>query len=235
MNCSANEQLDQNKIWSLKKCGIEGVVAEYILGDDLSRGGLIIVGGTAGNGKTTTCAAAMVDRLRKFGIDCAAVQDPIEIDLEGRHGNGFCFQKEVNQEEEFHQAVARALDDVPAKAGSMVFIAEIRDGKTASIALRLAGEGRLVVATMHGCTIQQTIQRLIALASVEIGSSEAKELVAYNLRLVLLQQLRLGPSEDVSRVALKYSALIIDDEMIKVLLNSDALLENVRDEILSNG
>jgi hypothetical protein len=74
------------------------------------RDGLILLCGATGQGKTTTCCALLADYLERLGGVAFTIEDPVEYNLEGRRGkNGFCYQIEVNKEEEWAEMLKRAL------------------------------------------------------------------------------------------------------------------------------
>jgi twitching motility protein PilT len=220
-------------IWTLGDCGIRGRIAEYILDDRLSKGGLIIVSGMPGNGKSTTCAAVVVGRLEKFGGLCITVEDPVEMPLQGFHGDGVCLQRNLLGEQEFHVAVREAMRAYPAQASSMMLIGEVRDHQTAALALRSAVDGRLVVLTMHSGSIIQALQRIISLASVEMGVEEARALLASSIRLVMNQKIVTmeNPETKKSEKRLKVSTLFDTNAVSGIIMTKEASLENLKTEI----
>lgn len=213
------------KIWTLDDCGIKGQIAKYILSNRLSKGGLIIVSGMPGNGKSTTCAAIAVDRLTQHGGLCITIEDPVEMPLQGFHGNGMCLQGNLVGEQEFHDAVRGAMRAYPAQSNTMMLIGEVRDPETAAHALRASVDGRLVLITIHAGTIVQAIQRIVTLASGILGVSEARSLLASGIRLVMNQKL-------VDK-RLRVTTLFDTQPVAGVIMSKDLSLETLKNEIQS--
>ncbi len=102
--------------------------------------GLILVTGPTGSGKTTTlysCLQQLHDGQHKINT----LEDPIEYVLEGVR------QSQVNLKlnVDFPELLMACLRQAP----DVIMIGEIRDAKTAQIAVRAANSGHLVLATLH--------------------------------------------------------------------------------------
>lgn len=106
-------------------------------------GGIVLVSGATGSGKTTTIHAALQEILDFYGVtkNVMTIEDPVEI----RH-------TDVNQT----QVDARAGMTFPVfskgilrMAPNVVFIGEIRDPEVAANAIELSRTGHLVLATIH--------------------------------------------------------------------------------------
>ena len=102
--------------------------------------GLIVVSGPTGSGKTTTlysCLQHLNNGERKINT----LEDPIEYVLEDVR------QSQVNTRVgvDFPELLAACLRQAP----DVIMIGEIRDAKTAKIAVRAANSGHLVLATLH--------------------------------------------------------------------------------------
>lgn len=179
---------------SLKDTGLPAVIANHLMSQRLLKGGLIIVAGLPGNGKSTTLASIIIDRLNKFGGICITVEDPIEMPLQGDHGPGLCLQRGVNSEEAFNMAIKDTLRAYPSNTPSMMMIGEVRDAESAALALRSSVDGRLVMITMHAGSVVLAIKRLVSMASGILTNTEARELLASSLRIALHQTLVVQPS-----------------------------------------
>ena len=114
--------------------------------------GLIIICGPTGSGKTTTLYAALRE-LDSDAVSIATLEDPVEYKI-----NGFS-QSQVNAKGgvEFPQGLRALLRQDP----DILVIGEIRDGETATIAVRAALTGHLVLSTLHAATALHAPGRLI--------------------------------------------------------------------------
>ncbi len=113
--------------------------------------GLILVTGPTGSGKTATLHAA----LRRINVperNVCAVEDPVE-----RQPSGIT-QVAVNRRAglDFAQALRAFLRQDP----DVIMIGEIRDQETASIAVKAAQTGHLVLSTLHTRSAAGAIERL---------------------------------------------------------------------------
>lgn len=175
----------------LQSIGIHPALVEKLLKPGLS--GLIVVSGAFGQGKTTTSGAILVGRLEKLGGVAVTVEDPPELPLHGKHGNGICFQTWVER-----GGFADACRKATRWAPSMILLGEIRDAETAVEALRAAVNGRLVLCTTHAENPIMAIERIFALATSagSAGSSEdVANLLASGLTTVVHQRIEMHGDE----------------------------------------
>lgn len=179
----------KSQIPPLDKLGIAPGYSR-VLRDLGQRDGLILLTGATGHGKTTTAAALLADYLTRFGGVAVTIEDPVEYILKGRHGEkGFCFQSEVDDDENWAPAIKRALRWAPY----YIFVGEIRTGKAAEQLLRAATTGHLVLTTIHAGSIEDSIMGLLQLASQNLGSG-ARNILAQALTAAIHQQLKpTGP------------------------------------------
>ena len=147
--------------------------------------GLVVIAGAFGQGKTTTASSIITARLSQFGGVGITIEDPPEMPLEGRHGEGVCYQTWVEQGG-FGQACRQAARWAP----SIIFLGEVRDGETAAEALRASINGRLVICTTHADSVAMAVERVYSLANGVAGSSEdTSSLLAAGLTAVAHQRL----------------------------------------------
>lgn len=210
-------------VWTLSDCKIRGRIKDILLSSRQNNGGLIIVSGMPGNGKSTTCAAIVVDRLKKFGGLCITVEDPVEMPLQGLHGSGICLQRNLNEKEGFHEAVRDAMRAYPAQTNSMMLLGEVRDADTAALALRSAVDGRLVLMTMHAGDSIQAIHRVLSLAAGKMGLDEARSLCASGIRLVVHQK--------IVDERLRIQTLMDTDAAVGIIRKRGTSLEALKNEI----
>ncbi|RYZ15557.1 MAG: PilT/PilU family type 4a pilus ATPase, partial [Myxococcaceae bacterium] len=120
------------------------------------RGGLILVTGVTGSGKSTTLAS-MVRRISETrnGV-IITLEDPIEFVHE--HRSSLIKQREVGSDtRSFPKALRQALRQDP----DVIVVSELRDLDTIRIALTAAETGHLVLATLHTPDAPQTIDRIV--------------------------------------------------------------------------
>jgi twitching motility protein PilT len=213
-----------SEVWPLSKCGLPKHVVDFSLSERLCKGGLIVVSGMPGNGKSTTCASMIIERLKEFGGLCITVEDPPEMPMQGQHGNGLCFQREVNGGEDFHVAVRDAMRGYPSRVNTMMLIGEVRDAQTASLALRSAVDGRLVFITTHAGNVIQATQRIISLASGAMSTEEARELLASGIRMIIHQKIENG--------RLDVSSIIDTQGVVGVIRSKTTQLESLNNELI---
>ena len=117
-------------------------------GEDLARyhallkntSGVILLVGPTGSGKSTTMCA-MLQNLAREEINIVTLEDPVEYHIPGVN------QCQIN--EKTGMTFANGLRAILRQAPDIIFVGEIRDGETASIAMRSAITGHLVRSTLH--------------------------------------------------------------------------------------
>jgi twitching motility protein PilT len=171
----------------LATLGFPAPYQNLLLSEDYQRtGGLIVVFGATGAGKTTTAAATIVARLERLGGFCLCVEDPPENVLEGFHGtNGYVEQMDAS-DIGYEQALIEALRCFPSGIPSMLLLGEIRSKAEAYEAMQVALDGHLVITTMHAKDIPSGLSRLASLAEAT-GESETRSMLASGLVLALHQ------------------------------------------------
>ena len=119
--------------------------------------GMVLICGPTGSGKTTTLYSMLneIDRLTRNVI---TVEDPIEAHLPG------VSQLEINAKADI--TFAKALRSMLRQDPDVICVGEIRDEETASIALRAAQTGHLVMATIHCDSNATALVRLAGPGSV---------------------------------------------------------------------
>lgn len=167
------------------------LVSSVLKSPALSRGGLVLISGETGQGKTTTCTSMIKRRMEDFGSFALTIEDPPEYYLDGVYGakNGRCIQTEVRSGQ-FATALKGAMRSYPAQSGSILYVGETRDSETASEIIKAVNNGHIVFTTIHGMNIISTIDRFISMcAGQNLSTDEVKQTIAMSLRLVVHQRL----------------------------------------------
>lgn len=114
--------------------------------------GIILISGPTGSGKTTTLYATL-KQLNNKDTNILTIEDPIEYTLEGIN--------QVQLKEGIGLDFAAALKSFLRQDPDIVMLGEIRDVKTAEMAIRTSLTGHLVFSTIHTNSSFETITRLI--------------------------------------------------------------------------
>ncbi len=117
--------------------------------------GLVLIGGPAGSGKTTTLAALIDAINRRDARHIVTVEDPIEY--EHRHQRSIIEQIEIGEDApDFPTALRAALRQAP----DVLVVGEMRDLETMRIAVSAAETGHLVLSTLHTTDAASTVARI---------------------------------------------------------------------------
>ncbi len=143
-------------------------------------GGLIILSGPTGSGKTTTLYACVqeIDRRRRHVL---TIEDPIEYELR------YATQWQVRPGMpggEFADLIRSAMRHDP----DYIIVGELRDSDTVETVLKAAESGHTVLTTVHADTALQTFERLKSLMPTERERASTFTL-AQQVRCILNQRL----------------------------------------------
>ena len=116
--------------------------------------GVVLVTGPTGSGKTTTLYSAL-NSINTIDRKIITTEDPVEYDLAG------IIQVPINPEVEL--TYANALRAMLRQDPDVIFVGEIRDLETASIAVEAALTGHLVLSTLHTNDAPAVVTRLVDL------------------------------------------------------------------------
>ena len=148
-----------------------------------SRRGMIVLTGTTGSGKSTTLAA-MIEHINSTRTEnILTIEDPIEYIMRDR--KSIIGQREVGGDtKNFITALRHAFRQDP----DVIFVGEIRDFETLSIALTAADTGHLVLTTLHTLNAIETINRIISFYPPH-QHQQIRLLLAATLKAVVCQRL----------------------------------------------
>jgi len=149
------------------------------------RDGLILICGATGQGKTTTAASLLYDYLYRYGGLAFTVEDPVEYQMDGRHGDtGLCYQVEAQKDDDWAHYIKRSLRWHPR----YIMVGEVRTADAASQLLRAATTGHLVIATLHSGSLEEGLEGLLHLAE-QSSKGHASVLLASGLTAIVHQQI----------------------------------------------
>ena len=114
--------------------------------------GILLISGPTGSGKTTTLYATL-KKLNNDQTNIITIEDPIEYTLEGIN--------QVQLKEHIGLDFPSAMRTFLRQDPDIIMVGEIRDVKTANMAIRAALTGHLVLSTIHTNSAWGTISRLI--------------------------------------------------------------------------
>lgn len=174
-----------------EKLGLPQNLVSHLMSSDMDRGGLIIVCGSYGCGKTTTVTSVVRERLRRRGGLAVLIGSPVEYWIHGFHGvqslPGYIEQIDISSgslKEEIHSVMRSFATGSP---GILVF-PELRSTECVGEMLRAANRGSLVFLDMHALNIDASILNLVSMAEQD-GEQLARALIGNSLRLVLHQSM----------------------------------------------
>ena len=133
--------------------------------------GLVLIGGPAGAGKSTTLAALVDSINRREARHIVIIEDPIEY--EHQHVRSVIEQVEIGTDApDFPTALRAALRQAP----DVIVVGEMRDTETMRIAVAAAETGHLVLSTLHTTDVASTVSRISDSFPLERQNSIRQEL-----------------------------------------------------------
>lgn len=130
--------------------------------------GMILVTGPTGSGKTVSLYTGL-NILNEPGTNISTAEDPAEINLAGIN--------QVNVNPKAGLTFAEALKSFLRQDPDVIMVGEIRDLETASIAIKAAQTGHLVLSTLHTNDAPQTLSRLVNMGVPAFNIATAVSLV----------------------------------------------------------
>ena len=171
-------------------------------------GGLVLITGATGSGKTTSLAAIVETINQTRQVKIITIEDPIEFIFQEKLAD--IAQREVGVDcPSFHVGARDAWRQNP----DIISIAEIRDQETAIVALQAAETGHLVFGTLHANSVEETPERFLKLLPSEMRE-RARDVFATVL-VALLSQVLL-PKRENGRIALR--EILLNDATILAVI-----------------
>jgi len=135
--------------------------------------GMILTVGPTGSGKSTSLFS-MISTFNANDFNISTLEDPIEYKIPN------VTQTQINSEIGFD--FSDGLRTLVRQDPDIIMVGEVRDQKTASLAIEAALTGHLVFSTLHTNTAAGTIQRLLNMGIDRF-------LITASVRLIISQRL----------------------------------------------
>lgn len=162
---------DRKVIRDLDLLGLQKVAKNNFVKAIQQPSGIVIITGPTGSGKSTTLVAALyyvIDPTKNV----LTVEEPVEYIIDGAR------QLKISSSMSFDQSIRGILRHDP----DIVLVGEIRDLKTAEIAIKLANTGHLTFSTLHTNDAPSAVSRLFKMGVEPF-------LIANAVNLVMAQRL----------------------------------------------
>ena len=202
-------RLIPTKIATLEELGIPLVVKEF----GHLRGGLVLVTGPTGSGKSTTLAA-LIDYINaKFNRHIITIEEPIEF----VHNNkkSIITQREVPDHAlTFPIGLKAALRE----DADIVLVGEMRDLETIQLALTAAETGLLVFGTLHTNNARKTVDRMIDVFPSD-QQAQVRTMLSASLRGVVAQLL-LKRADNRGRLAV--NEILVASSAVSAIIREGA-------------
>jgi twitching motility protein PilT len=176
------------------------------------RNGLVLICGVAGSGKTTSLAMIINLLNQEGGYRIITVEEPVEY-LFPKTPHSVVNQREVGTDvHSFADGLKYGLRQDP----DVILVGEIRDRKTAQMALSAAETGHLVFSTMHTRDAKGAISRYADLFP-QTTQHDVRSQLSLSLRAVVSQHLLPGIRKAEKRAL-----------ALEVMFNNSAIASAIR-------
>ena len=152
----------------LKDLGFEPFVLEKFMKGVQAPNGIVLVTGPTGSGKTTTLYSSLF-LLNKPTENIMTAEDPVEYNLMGIN--------QVQCHADIGLDFSAALRSFLRQDPDVIMLGEIRDFETASIAIKAAMTGHLVISTLHTNDAPATVARLLNMGIEPFSLSSSLRIV----------------------------------------------------------
>ena len=153
---------------NLEDLGFEPHVLESFMKGVKAPNGIVLVTGPTGSGKTTTLYSSLF-LLNNPSINIMTAEDPVEYNLMGIN--------QVQCHADIGLDFSAALRSFLRQDPDVIMLGEIRDYETASIAIKAAMTGHLVISTLHTNDAPATVARLLNMGIEPFSLSTALRIV----------------------------------------------------------
>ncbi len=197
------------RIRTLDELGVPSVVKTF--GE--MRGGIVLVTGPTGSGKSTTLAALMDYININFSRHIITIEEPIEF--VHRNKRSIITQREVPEHSvSFPAGLKAALRE----DADIVLVGEMRDLETIALALTAAETGLLVFGTLHTNNSRKTVDRIIDVFPAD-QQAQVRTMLAASLRGVVAQLL-LKRVDGAGRIAV--NEILVANSAVSAIIREGA-------------
>ena len=143
----------QNRSLKLESLVLSEPITEWVRDQFMHPGGLVLVTGPTGSGKTTTLYAGIQARLEEDPTcKLVTVEDPVEYEFSG------ATQVQVN--DHLGLTFSKVLRSLLRQDPNLILLGEMRDHESMEIAIEAALTGHFVMSSLHTNDAFETITRL---------------------------------------------------------------------------
>jgi len=212
-------RLIPNKIATLEQLKVPSVIKRFAN----IKGGLVLVTGPTGSGKSTTLAA-LIDYINSsYARHIVTIEEPIEF----VHQNKLSIltQREVGEDT---PSFADGLRNAMREDADVVLVGEMRDLETIGLALTAAETGMLVFGTLHTNNARKTVDRMIDVFPSS-QQPQVRTMLSASLRGIVAQLL-MKKADGKGRVAV--NEILISNNAVSSIIREGAV-EKLTDVLVS--
>ena len=212
-------RLIPNRIATLEELKVPSVIKRFAN----IRGGLVLVTGPTGSGKSTTLAA-LIDYINSsYSRHIITIEEPIEF----VHNNKLSIitQREVGEDT---PSFSDGLKNAMREDADVVLVGEMRDLETISLALTASETGMLVFGTLHTNNARKTVDRMIDVFPSR-QQPQVRTMLAASLRGIVAQLL-MKKADGKGRVAV--NEILIANNAVSSIIREGAV-EKLTDVLVS--
>jgi len=212
-------RLIPNKIATLEQLKVPSVIKRFAN----IKGGLVLVTGPTGSGKSTTLAA-LIDYINSsYARHIITIEEPIEF----VHQNKLSIltQREVGEDT---PSFSDGLRNAMREDADVVLVGEMRDLETIALALTAAETGMLVFGTLHTNNARKTVDRMIDVFPSS-QQPQVRTMLSASLRGIVAQLL-MKKADGTGRVAV--NEILISNNAVSSIIREGAV-EKLTDVLIS--
>lgn len=226
-----------SELLSLSHMGMPDTLRARMLSSQLDAGGLVVICGGYGSGKTSTVNAVVRERIETRGGYALVMGNPIEYQYAGFHGStakpGYIEQVDLVGMD-LSAEIKASMRNFPAGAVSILAYPELIGSQGVGEMLRAANRGNLVFADMHALNIEASIINLVSMGQQD-GESFSRELLGNSLQMVVHQKMAsvLNKKTEKSEMKVTYESVVVNRGMKAAIVDQSIPLSRAITGVLS--